>query len=72
MVHRIDEQGDEFAHVCIRIPGAGQQFRSMISEVGAENVVNQTLVLGFLEALKTAGKEAETGRTENSPGSTFS
>ena len=68
MVQRIDDVGDVFAHAAAGIPFTGQQLRCLVDEVGREDLVDGTFLVGPVEAVKTVGEEAEGSKDEDTSG----
>ena len=66
VVEGIDDVGNVLAHAYLNVPLLLCQSGVVIDEVGGKDLIDDTVLVSLIEALKTVGKESEGGKSINS------
>ena len=56
MIQGINDVGNVLAHITVDIPFTLQQVRSLINQVGCQNLVDNTFLKSLVELVQSTGK----------------
>ena len=65
MVQSINDVSNVLTHITVDIPLSLKQFRSLVDQVGGQNLVDNAVLVSLVELVQTVGEEAEGGEYED-------
>ena len=71
MVQSINDVSNVLTHITVDIPLSLKQFRSLVDQVGGQNLVDNAVLVSLVELVQTVGEEAEGGEDEDLVGFTL-